>query len=66
MKPLCCCWAVILWRKTLTPNIGKQRKLHMSRDEVLYYKGGREINVIDIGKCKLGIVICYTLNPLVG
>lgn len=39
--------------------LGKQRKLHLSRDEVLYYKGGREFNVIDIGKCKLGISICY-------
>ncbi len=39
--------------------IGKQRKLHLSRDEVLYYKGGRSINVFDIGKCKVGIAICY-------
>ena len=39
--------------------IGKQRKLHMSRDEALFYKGGREISVFDIGKCKVGIVICY-------
>ena len=39
--------------------IGKQRKLHLSRDEVFYYKGGRDINVFDIGSCKVGIVICY-------
>ena len=39
--------------------LGKQRKLHMSRDEVMFYKGGREICVFDIGKCKFGIVICY-------
>jgi predicted amidohydrolase len=39
--------------------MGKQRKLHLSRDEVLYYKGGKDINVFDIGKCKIGIVICY-------
>jgi predicted amidohydrolase len=39
--------------------IGKQRKLHMSRDEVLYYKGGRDIKVFDVGKCKVGVVICY-------
>src|SRR5262249_50103593 len=39
--------------------IGKQRKLHLSRDEALFYKGGKDIGVIDIGKCKLGIVICY-------
>ena len=39
--------------------IGKQRKLHLSRDEVFYYKGGREITVFDIGPFKVGIVICY-------
>ena len=39
--------------------IGKQRKLHPSRDEVMLYKGGREIVVFDIGKCKVGLVICY-------
>jgi predicted amidohydrolase len=39
--------------------LGKQRKIHLSRDEVLYYKGGRELPVIDIGKCQLGTIICY-------
>ena len=39
--------------------IGKQRKLHLSRDEVFYYKGGRDITVFDVGLCKVGIVICY-------
>jgi predicted amidohydrolase len=39
--------------------IGKQRKLHMSRDESFLYKGGRDINVLDVGPCKVGIVICY-------
>jgi len=39
--------------------IGKQRKLHMSRDESFFYKGGREIRVFDLGMCKVGIVICY-------
>jgi predicted amidohydrolase len=39
--------------------IGKQRKLHLSRDEVFYYKGGREITVFDLGYFKTGIVICY-------
>lgn len=39
--------------------LGKQRKLHMSRDETLFYKGGREIPVFDIGKCKVGSIICY-------
>ncbi len=39
--------------------IGKQRKLHLSRDEVLFYKGGRDLPVFDIGKCKVGMIICY-------
>ncbi|MGE0605752.1 MAG: nitrilase-related carbon-nitrogen hydrolase [Pirellulales bacterium] len=39
--------------------IGKQRKLHCSRDETLFYKGGRDIMVFDIGKCKIGTIICY-------
>ena len=39
--------------------VGKQRKLHPSRDEVMLYKGGREIVVFDIGKCKVGTAICY-------
>jgi N-carbamoylputrescine amidase len=39
--------------------IGKQRKLHLSRDEVFYYKGGRDILVFDTGLCQVGIVICY-------
>lgn len=39
--------------------IGKQRKLHLSRDEGNYYKGGRDILVFDIGRCKVGTVICY-------
>ena len=39
--------------------IGKQRKLHLSRDETLFYKGGRDMPVHDIGICKIGTVICY-------
>lgn len=39
--------------------LGKQRKLHLSRDEVLHYKGGREFFVFDIGKCRVGTSICY-------
>jgi predicted amidohydrolase len=42
--------------------IGKQRKLHLSRDEVLYYKGGRDISVFDLGSIKAGIIICYDNN----
>lgn len=39
--------------------IGKQRKLHPSRDETLVFKGGRTVEVFDIGKAKVSIVICY-------
>jgi predicted amidohydrolase len=39
--------------------LGKQHKLHLSRDEVFYYKGGRDLTVFDIGPCQVGIVICY-------
>jgi predicted amidohydrolase len=39
--------------------VGKQRKLHLSRDEAFYYKGGRELPVFDLGSYKSGIVICY-------
>jgi predicted amidohydrolase len=39
--------------------IGKQRKLHLSRDEGFFYKGGRELPVFDVGPCKVGVIICY-------
>src|SRR5215470_1514298 len=39
--------------------MGKQRKLHLSRDETFYYKGGRDLPVFDVGPCKVGVVICY-------
>jgi predicted amidohydrolase len=39
--------------------LGKQRKLHLSRDEGFYYKGGRELPVFDVGPCKVAIIICY-------
>lgn len=39
--------------------LGKQRKLHMSRDEGLYYSGGHDIDVFDTGTCRVGIGICY-------
>lgn len=38
---------------------GRQRKLHMSRDEGQYYARGQELGVFDIGHCKVGIGICY-------
>jgi len=39
--------------------IGKQRKIHLSRDETFFYKGGKELPVFNIGKCAVGTVICY-------
>ena len=39
--------------------IGKQRKVHMSEDEGLMYVGGAALPVLDIGKCKVGTIICY-------
>jgi N-carbamoylputrescine amidase len=39
--------------------LGLQRKIHMPGTEYLYWRGGFEINVIDIGKAKIGITICY-------
>jgi N-carbamoylputrescine amidase len=39
--------------------IGSQRKIHLSRDEVLFYKGGTQMDVFDVGKCRVGTVICY-------
>lgn len=39
--------------------IGKQRKLHMSSDEYFYFRTGTEIPVLDIGKCRIGTIICY-------
>lgn len=39
--------------------IGKSRKLHMSEDEGLMFTGGAAMPVFDIGKCKIGTVICY-------
>jgi len=39
--------------------IGKQRKIHLSRDEVLFFQPGNELAVFDLGFCQAGISICY-------
>jgi len=39
--------------------IGKQRKVHLSRDEYFYFRHGTRLPVLDIGRAKVGIVICY-------
>ena len=39
--------------------LGKQRKLHPSGDEYFFYRAGSEQQIIDIGKAKIGIAICF-------
>jgi predicted amidohydrolase len=39
--------------------IGKQRKIHMPHVEYLYWRSGFEIETFDIGKARVGIMICY-------
>ena len=39
--------------------IGKQRKIHLSRDETNHYTNGSAIEVFDIGKCIVGTTVCY-------
>jgi len=39
--------------------VGKQRKIHMPGVEYLYWRGGFEIDTINIGKARIGITICY-------
>lgn len=39
--------------------IGKQRKIHMPGGEYFYWRGGFEMDTFDIGKARVGIMICY-------
>ncbi len=39
--------------------IGIHRKAHLSRDEYLFFRMGRSLDVLDLGFCKAGILICY-------
>ena len=39
--------------------IGKQRKVHMSGDEYLYFRGGTELPVFELPFARVGIIICY-------
>jgi predicted amidohydrolase len=38
---------------------GSQRKIHMPGAEAFYWRSGQSVDVIDIGKAKLGIAVCY-------
>ncbi len=39
--------------------VGKQRKVHPSRDEYLYFRHGSRFDVFDLPFAKIGIAICF-------
>lgn len=39
--------------------VGKARKIHPSGNEYFYFRGGTEMPVFDLGKCRVGISICF-------
>ena len=39
--------------------IGGQRKLHPSRDEYFFYRGGTHLHIFDLGFAQIGVVICF-------
>jgi predicted amidohydrolase len=39
--------------------LGKQRKVHLSRDEYFYFRHGTDLPVFELPFGKVGIVICY-------
>jgi len=39
--------------------IGKQRKVHLSRDEYFFFRGGLELAVFELSWVRVGIVICF-------
>ncbi len=41
--------------------IGKYSKTHASGDEYFYFSMGAEFPVFDIGKCKVGMLVCYDI-----
>ena len=45
----------------MTPRglLGVQRKVHASKDEYFSFRMGRTLEVLDLGFCKLGTLICY-------
>jgi len=42
--------------------LGKQRKIHMSRDEYVYFGCGEAVERFDIGDLSFGVTICYDNN----
>ena len=39
--------------------VGKQRKVHLSRDEYFYFRHGTRLPVLDLPFVRLGMIICY-------
>jgi predicted amidohydrolase len=39
--------------------VGKQRKIHPSRDEYFFFRGGTDLPVLDLGLARVGIIICF-------
>jgi len=39
--------------------LGKQRKVHLSRDEYFFFRGGTSLPVLELPMARVGIVICY-------
>ena len=39
--------------------VGKQRKVHLSRDEYFYFRAGTNMPLFDLSFSKVGIIICY-------
>jgi len=39
--------------------VGKQRKVHLSRDEYFYFRTGTNMPLFDLSFAKVGIIICY-------
>jgi predicted amidohydrolase len=38
---------------------GKQRKIHLSRDEYFFFRGGTQLPVLDLPMARVGVIICY-------
>ena len=47
------------WSSAPKATSGSSGRFTCRATSPLFYKGGREISVFDLGKCKVGIVICY-------
>ena len=39
--------------------VGKQRKVHLSRDEYFFFRHGTQLPVLDLPFARVGIIICY-------